>query len=110
MGVDDQAAGVGEAEQRVPGAAKLLPKLLKKGFIQREEFQIEKDPLRMASERLLVETRMSFKEIAAAMGIRYGSVLGLTKPLYRRRGVHSREQLRDWSVAKLRGPQRSSNN
>ena len=69
-----------------------------------------KRPRQDELERLLVETRMSFKEIAAAMGIRYGSVLGLTKPLYRRRGVHSREQLRDWSVAKLRGPQRSSNN
>ena len=54
--LDERPHAEGTLKQRVPGAGKLLPKLLKKGFIQREEFQIEKDPLRMASERLLVET------------------------------------------------------
>ncbi|MCW5962819.1 MAG: primosomal protein N' [Bryobacterales bacterium] len=42
-------------KQRVPGASVQLSKLLKKGLVEREEFHVQKDPLRMASERLLVE-------------------------------------------------------
>ncbi len=54
--LDERPRAEATIKQRVPGAASPLKKLLKKGFIEREEFQIEKDPLRMASERLLVET------------------------------------------------------
>jgi primosomal protein N' (replication factor Y) len=53
--LDERPQGEGQIKQRVPGAAAVLPRLLKKGLVEREEFQIEKDPLRMASERLLVE-------------------------------------------------------
>lgn len=42
-------------KQQVPGAAVQLARLLKKGFVEREEFQVEKDPLRISSERLLIE-------------------------------------------------------
>jgi primosomal protein N' (replication factor Y) len=54
--LDERPQGEGQLKKRVPGAAPLLQRLLKKGLIEREEFQIEKDPLRMASERLMVET------------------------------------------------------
>lgn len=54
--LDERPHSEAALKQRVRGAGALLPKLLKKGFIQREEFQIEKDPLRLASERLVVET------------------------------------------------------
>jgi primosomal protein N' (replication factor Y) (superfamily II helicase) len=42
-------------KQRVPGAASHLTRLAKKGLVVREQFILEKDPLRMAASRLLVE-------------------------------------------------------
>ncbi len=42
-------------KQRVTGAGVHLTKLIRKGLVEREEFQVQKDPLRMASGRLLVE-------------------------------------------------------
>ena len=54
--LDQRSQSEAWLKQRVPGASALLQKLVKKGLAEREEFHIEKDPLRMASERLLVES------------------------------------------------------
>lgn len=53
--LDERSQSEAWLKQRVPGASAQLARLAKKGLVEREEFQVQKDPLRMASERLLVE-------------------------------------------------------
>ncbi len=53
--LDERPQSEAWLKQRVPGAAAHLARLAKKGLVEREELQTQKDPLRVASERLLVE-------------------------------------------------------
>jgi len=53
--LDERPRNEAALKQRIPGAVALLNRLAKKGFVEKEAFQVDKDPLQMASERLLVE-------------------------------------------------------
>jgi primosomal protein N' (replication factor Y) len=53
--LDERPRTASYLKQQVPNAAPVLRRLLKQGFMVKEDVHAERDPLRMASERLLVE-------------------------------------------------------